>query len=213
MDIYWHGQACFRIKGKTANVLIDPFDPKITNLKGPKDFSADVVLRTHDHPDHNYFAELTGEPVLVEGPGEYEVKNITIVGIPTFHDKTNGSERGRNTVYNLHLDGLSIVHLGDLGHLLTEDQLTEIGTTDILMVPVGGHYTIDSKEASEVVAQLEPRIIIPMHYAIDGHNPNLTGVDPFLKEMGVENPTPAPKLSITKDKLPDEPQVVVLTKS
>lgn len=212
MDILWHGQACFRIKGKIANILIDPFDPKVTNLKAPKDFSADVVLKSHDHADHNYITEVTGQPVIIEGPGEYEVKGVAIVGVTSFHDKTEGSERGKNTLFNLLVDGLSIVHLGDLGHLLTEEQIAAIGNTDILMLPVGGFYTIDSKEAAEVVAQLEPKIIIPMHYSIEGHNPNLAGVEGFLKEMGSENITPLPKLVITKDKLPDEPQVIVLTK-
>lgn len=213
MDISWHGQACFKIKAKSATILIDPFDPTKTGLKSPKDLSADMVLKTHDHPDHNYFDELVGDPVQISGPGEYEVKGVSIVGVSTFHDKTEGSERGKNTVYNLQVDGLSIVHLGDLGHLLTENQIASIGNTDILMIPVGGFYTIDAKEAAEVVAQLEPSVILPMHYSIDGHNPNLTGVEPFLKEMGIENISPLPKLSITKDKLPDEPQVVVLTKS
>lgn len=213
MDILWHGQACFKIKGKVASILIDPFDPKVTNLKGPKDFSADVILKSHDHADHNYTAEVTGEPVMIAGPGEYEAKGVMIVGVSAFHDKVEGAERGKNTLYNIQVDGLSIVHLGDLGHLLTEEQIAEIGNADILMIPVGGFYTIDSKEAAEVVAQLEPKIIIPMHYSIDGHNSNLAGVENFLKEMGAENVTPLPKLSITKDKLPDEPQVVVLTKN
>lgn len=212
MDIIFYGQACFKIKGKAATVLIDPFDPTKTSLKAPKDYSADVVLKTHDHSDHNYFSELTGDPVLIEGPGDYEVKGISIVGVSTFHDKTEGTERGKNTVYNLQFEGLSIVHLGDLGHKLTEEQIADIGNTDILMIPVGGYYTIDSKEAVEVVAQLEPRVIIPMHYAIDGHNSNLAGIEPFLKEMGAESVEPLPKLSITKDKLPEEPQVIVLSK-
>lgn len=213
MDIFWHGQACFKIKAKSATIVIDPFDPEATHLKLPKDLAADIVLQTHQHSDHNFLAGVSGDPISIQGPGEYEVHGVSIVGVQTYHDKNQGQERGKNTIYNLQVDGLSIVHLGDLGHLLTEEQITALGSSDILLVPVGGFYTIDAKEASEVVAQLEPRIIIPMHYSLEGHNPNLSTVDNFLKEMGVENVSPQPKLTITKDKLPDEPQVVVLSKS
>lgn len=213
MDIFWHGQACFKIKAKNATILIDPFDAAATKLKAPKDYLCDVALKTHNHADHNYFAELSGDTVLVEGPGEYEVKGVSVIGVPSYHDKTEGSERGKNTLYHLQVDGLNIVHLGDLGHVLTEDQIASLGVTDILMIPVGGHYTIDSKEAAQVISQLEPRVIIPMHYAIDGHNPELAELGVFLKEMGAESVEPIAKFSITKDKLPEEPQVVVLTKS
>jgi L-ascorbate metabolism protein UlaG (beta-lactamase superfamily) len=212
MDIYWGGQALFRLKGKSAAAVIDPFDPAIVGLKLPKDLEADVVLKTHDHPDHNFLSAVSGNPLQITGPGEYEIKGIAIEGISVFHDTKKGEERGRNTIYNIEIDGLNIVHLGDLGHVLSEDQVQEVGNVDILMVPVGGTFTIDAKAASEVVSQLEPKIILPMHYGIAGLKFELETVDKFLKEMGVENPTPMAKLSITKDKLPEEPMVVILNK-
>lgn len=212
MDITWYGQACFKIKGKTASVVIDPFTPEKAGIKLPK-LAADVVLVTHNHEDHNYTQAVTeGEPVIIAGPGEYEVKGCTIVGVQTFHDPNQGQERGKNTVYQITVDGVSIVHLGDLGHTLTKDQVSAIGVCDIVMVPVGGNYTIEASEAAEVVTQLEPSIIIPMHYAIDGLKYELAPLQKFLKEIGKEDAQPVAKLTITKDKLPDEPAVVVLEK-
>lgn len=214
MDIYWYGQAFFKIKGKNTTIIIDPYDTDFTGLKLPKDMDADVVLKTHDHKDHSNVDAVTGEAVKIGGPGEYEARGISIVGVSVFHDSEKGAQRGKNTIYNLSIDGLNIVHLGDLGHTLSEDQIEELGKTDILMVPVGGTYTIAAKEASEVVSQLEPSIIIPMHYGgIPGLKFPLDGVDLFLKEMGVEKSEPLNKLTITKEKLPAEPQIIVLNKS
>ncbi|MBI3109867.1 MBL fold metallo-hydrolase [Candidatus Daviesbacteria bacterium] len=217
MDVYWLGQACFKLKGKFATVIIDPFDPDFTGLKLPKDLSADVVLSSHGHQDHNNTAAVlpTGEkPLVFTDPGEYEVKGVVITGISSFHDNLSGQERGKNTVFHLLFDSLNIVHLGDLGQLkLTEEQVAQIGQTDILLIPVGSVYTIDAKTAQEVAAQLEPKIIIPMHYKIEGLKFELDGADKFLKEMGAEGVAPVPKLSITKEKLPEEPLVVVLSKS
>ena len=214
MDIYWYGQACFKIKGKTASIITDPFNPEFVGLKLPKDTEAEVVSVSHDHGDHNNVPAVTGEPILVQGPGEYEVKSVAVVGVQSYHDTQKGAERGKNTIYNFQIDGLNVVHLGDFGQeALTQEQIGEIGQTDILMIPVGGVYTIDSKTAAEIVAQLEPRIIIPMHYKIDGLKFELEPVDNFLKAMGTESPDPIMKFTVTKDKLPDEPKVVVMLKS
>lgn len=227
MDIYWYGQALFKLKGKNTAVVIDPFDPEFTGLKLPKDLSADIVLKTHDHQDHNNVAAVSGvsgnEPMIFTGPGEYEVGGVIVTAIESFHDDSQGTERGKNTIYHVLVDGLNVVHLGDLGQSkLTEEQVAAIDQTDILLVPVGSVYTIDSKAASEIVSQLEPRIVIPMHYKlslpfsdgkVEGLKFDLEPVENFLKEMGVENVEPQPKLSITKDKLPEETQVVILSKS
>lgn len=214
MDITWYGQACFKIKAKDVSVVIDPFDSGFTGLKLPRpaDLTADIVIKTHDHQDHNFLKAVGGDPVVVAGPGEYELKGAVVVGVATFHDKKEGAERGKNVVYNIEIDGVNIVHLGDLGHQLSEVQLTAIGPCDIVLVPTGGTYTITAKEATEVVSQLEPRIVIPMHYAITGLKVPFTAVEVFLKEMGVEGLEPQPKLTITKDKLPDEMKVVLLKK-
>lgn len=218
MDIYWGGQALFKLKGKNAQVVIDPFDPQFTGLKLPKDLAADIVLSTHDHGDHNNVRAVAGpagaKPMVFKEPGEYEVAGVVVSGISSFHDDSQGSQRGKNTIFHLMLDFLNIVHLGDLGQSkLTEEQVAQIGEADILLIPVGSVYTIDSKKASDIVSQLEPKIIIPMHYKIEGLKFELEGVEGFLKEMGAENVMPQPKLSISKEKLPEEPMVVVLSKT
>jgi L-ascorbate metabolism protein UlaG (beta-lactamase superfamily) len=215
MDIFWYGQACFKVKGKSASFFIDPYDPIQLGLKLPKDMTADVGIQTHDHFDHSNLSALPPEAVKITGPGQYEIKGIAVTGVSTFHDNNQGAERGRNTIYNIELDGVNIVHLGDLGQkALTEEQLEELGPCNILMIPVGGTYTIDAKDAANIVTQLEPQIVIPMHYGgLDGLKVELEPVDNFLKEMALENAQPIPKLSITKDKLPSEVEVVVLSKS
>lgn len=213
MDIYFYGQACFKLKGKSATVFVDPYKEEFTGLKLPKDLSANLALSTHDHDDHNNLDAITDAVLKIAGPGEYEVNGVSVVGVSTFHDGEKGAQRGRNTVYNISMDGLNIVHLGDLGEKLSEEQIEEIGSTDILLVPVGSVYTIDAKAASDVVSQLEPRIVIPMHYGLPGLKFELEPLENFLKEMGFENVEAQPKLSITKDKLPAELQVVVLNKS
>jgi L-ascorbate metabolism protein UlaG (beta-lactamase superfamily) len=215
MDIIWYGQACFKLKGKNATVIIDPFDPEAIGLKLPnKDMEADVVLKTHDHPDHNNVMAVGGNPKIFDGPGEYESKGVVITAVSTFHDNTEGSERGKNVVFHVLIDGIRIVHLGDLGqHSLTEEQISEIDQTDILLIPVGSVFTINAKQAVNIVSQLEPKITIPMHYLQPGLKVELEPVENFLKEMGVEGLEPQSKLSITKDKLPDEPEVVVLSKT
>lgn len=217
MDIYWGGQALFKLKGKKTSVIIDPYDPQFSGLKLPKDLTADILLSTHGHGDHNNVGVVSsslGKPMVFQDPGEYEVSGVVITGVDSFHDNSQGSERGKNTIFHITFDGLDIVHLGDLGQSkLTEEQIAQIGQTDILLIPVGGVYTIDSKAAADIVSQLEPKIIIPMHYKIEGLKFELANVEGFLKEMGAEGVIPAPKLSITKEKLPEEPQVVVLTKS
>ena len=219
MDIYWGGQALIKLKGKNATVLIDPYGSEFTGLKLPKDLASDVVLVTHDHNDHNNSKAVEStpagnKPMVFDKAGEYEVAGVVITGISSFHDEKVGAERGLNIIFHLMFDGLNLVHLGDLGQLkLNEEQIAQIGDVDILFVPVGGVYTIDGKVASEIVSQLEPRIIIPIHYKIEGLKFELASVDGFLKEMGAEGVVPVPKLSITKEKLPEEPMVVVLSKT
>lgn len=213
MDIYWHGQACFKLKGKQTTVIIDPFVQDFTGLKLPKDLDAQIAVSTHNHDDHNNIDAVTGDPVKVAGPGEYEIKGVAITGVQTYHDKNNGEERGKNTVYNMQVDGVNVVHLGDLGHLLSQEQIESIDRCDVLLIPVGGVYTIAAEDAAEVISQLEPSIVIPMHYNLLGLKFELDPVENFLKEMGVENAQPQSKLTITREKLPSETQVVVLSKA
>jgi len=211
MDITFLGHASFKLKGKHTGVITDPYDPSI-GLKYPR-AEADIVTVSHDHHDHSAVSQVGGEPFVVGGPGEYEIKGVRIVGVPSFHDEKKGTIRGKNTIYNIQTDNLFICHLGDLGQSeLVSEQLEAIGQVDILLIPVGGVYTIDAQGAAKIAASLEPKIVIPMHYADPGSNLKLEPVDKFLKEMGAEKVEPQAKLSITTDKLPEELVVVVLEK-
>lgn len=207
MDVYPLGHSSFRIKGKSATIVTDPYDSSMVGLKFPKIDQVDIVTVSHDHGDHNAVANLSGTPFIISGPGEYEIKGVTVFGVSTWHDEKEGVDRGKNTVYNMTIDGIRVCHLGDLGHKLTDAQLDAIGDVDVLLIPVGGTYTITSKLAAEVVAQLEPLIVVPMHY--DGKL-NLEPVSNFLAQMGAEGTAPQPKLSVSKDRLPESTTVVVL---
>ncbi len=211
MEIKWFGQACFEIKGDKSTLIIDPFDEE-TGLTVPK-LQGDIVAVTHDHFDHNNIKAVAGDPFIITGPGEYEAKGIFINGIPTSHDEKEGEDRGENIAYIIQIDDLRICHLGDLGHKLTNEQLDLIDGVDILMIPVGGEYTIDAKNAVKIIEDIEPRIVIPMHYQIQ----KLTGVkglakvDNFLSEMGVKDINKKDSFKIKKDRLPtDKTEVVVL---
>lgn len=211
MDIIRLGHSSFKIKGKKATVVTDPFNADMVGLKFPK-VEAEIVTISHNHKDHNAAKNVEGNPYVISGPGEYEVADVFIKGIQTFHDGKNGEERGKNTIYVIEIDKLRIAHLGDLGHKLTDEQIDGLGDIDILLIPVGGIYTIDPEEAANVITKIEPRIVIPMHYKEERLKETflkLKTVDDFLKEIGKEKKL-LPKLSITKDKLPQELDVVVL---
>ncbi|MFH0863938.1 MAG: MBL fold metallo-hydrolase [Candidatus Gottesmanbacteria bacterium] len=209
MDIIHLGHSSFKIRSRQASVITDPFAPDLIGLKFPK-VDADIVTISHDHQDHNQANLVGNNPIIFTGPGEYEVKGIKILGLTTFHDQSGGSERGLNTVYQFKMDNLTIVHLGDLGNKLTTEQVERLNGADIVMVPVGGIHVLDAKQAAEVIAQLDPRIVIPMHYYVDGLKFDINPVTNFLKEMGKEDCQPQPKLSITKDKLPEQLEIIVL---
>ncbi len=185
MTITWFGQSCFRLEAKEGSILIDPFSKEI-GLKPPR-IKDDVVLVTHQHHDHNNIEDANPEAFIIQNPGEYENHGIAIQGIQSFHDNKEGAERGLNTIYVIKAEELTICHLGDLGHVLTDHQVEKIGDVDILMIPVGGTYTIDAKTAVEVISQVEPKIVIPMHYMVSGHTPSpLDGPEKFVKELGLK---------------------------
>ncbi|HEX6976749.1 MAG TPA: MBL fold metallo-hydrolase [Patescibacteria group bacterium] len=212
MDIIYLGHSSFKIKGKNMSVVTDPFDPKKVGLKFPKT-EAEVVTISHHHDDHDAYSQVDGVKRVVDGPGEYEIGGVSIVGISSFHDDKKGEERGKNTIYSIELDGLTIAHLGDLGHSLSEDKIKELTDVDVLMIPVGGEFTIDSKAAVEIVKQINPTIVIPMHYQTPGLNPEtfskLASPDAFLAEVGLKVEK-LPKLSIKAGDLVVEDQKVVL---
>lgn len=208
MDITWLGHSCFRIKGSQAVVITDPFPPDLGYSLGKP--TASIVTVSHQHPSHSYVQGIGGEPKIVHGPGEYEISGVLIIGIATFHDAVNGQTRGKNTVYLMELDGVAVCHLGDLGHVLSDEHVEEIGNVDVLLLPVGGTSTIDAAMAAEVIRQLEPRAVVPMHYKTPLISRELDPVEKFLKEMGMEPIDPNPKLSLTKSNLPASTQVFLL---
>ncbi len=213
MEISYLGLSSFKIRSKKATLVTDPFSPDYVGIKYP-DVEADIISISHDHPGHNYSKGVGGNPVVITGPGEYEIKGIKIIGIRTYHDSQKGVLRGNNVIYHYTIDGVSIVHCGDLGHKLDEKEIEILGEIHILMLPVGGVTTVSPVVASEIVTQLEPVIIIPMHYKTTGYrseiSANLADVSEFLKESGKENIIPQPKLIISKEKLPIEPMIVML---
>ena len=186
--ISWRGQSCFEIsvsnsKDHEANIIIDPFDEEI-GLRVPN-LSGEILLVTHNHHDHNNIKAVLSKPFVIEGPGEYEIKGVFVQGIPSYHDDSSGKERGQNTIYTIEAEDMRFCHLGDLGQKeLTDEQLEKIGTVDVLMIPVGGTYTISSTEAMKIVSQIEPKVVIPMHYEIPKLKIKLDPVEKFLKAMG-----------------------------
>ena len=208
MDITWLGHSCFRLKGKQAAVITDPYPPEVGYSLGKP--AAHIVTVSHDHHDHAYVQGIEGDPKVISGPGEYEVSEVLIIGISTFHDSEGGKKRGKNTVYLIDLDEISVCHLGDLGHGLAAEQVEEIDDVDVLLVPVGGVYTINAPMAAAVVRQLEPKVVIPMHYKTEALSFELEPVERFLREIGAKDVQPQAKLSITKSNLPSNTQVVLL---
>lgn len=204
MEISYFGRSCFKVTGKKISILIDPFDPDKVKAKMPKQ-DADVLAITHDHPDHNYVAAMKeSDYLLLDSPGEFEVRESEITGIKSVH----GADAPEpNTIFTFDVDGVKICHLGDLGTELSSSQLDKMDGVDILMIPVGGIYTIDAKSAVKVVSQVEPKIVIPMHFK-DAGNDKLAPLEDFLHEMGT-NPTPQEKLKLTAKELPEELEIVV----
>jgi len=215
MKIAWYGQSCFRLTIKAngaekITLFIDPFGKEI-GLTPPR-ASADIVIVSHDHFDHNNIQTLGGNPFIIDGPGEYDVKKVYIKGIYSFHDDKKGEERGINTISVIEAEDLKVCHLGDLGQKeLSDNQLEKIGEVDVLMIPVGGNFTIDGSEAVKIINQIEPRVVIPMHYKIPGVSAKLDGVEKFLQEIGMEKET-MEELTVSKKDLTEEEMKIVVMK-
>jgi L-ascorbate metabolism protein UlaG (beta-lactamase superfamily) len=216
MEITYFGHSAFKLRGKSGTVITDPYSNQIgLSLPG---VSADIITTSHGHYDHNAVTQVKGtarraQPFVISYPGEYEVGGISVFGFPTYHDDKGGAERGENTVFTVVMEEVKICHLGDLGHELTNEQLEELGEVDVLLCPVGGHFTIDPKAAVKVIQQIEPYYIIPMHYKTPQHNEEQFGevqpLESFLKEYGTA-PAPVAKLNVEKNKMPEETELVVL---
>lgn len=214
MIIRWLGHSCFRItsaEGKT--LLTDPYDTEAyrgTLLYAPLDESPDVVTLSHRHADHANTAILKGDPVVVEARETQLVDGFSIRGISTYHDDQDGNARGDNTIFRIIADGLSLCHLGDLGQDLGQTRVEQIGEVDILLVPVGGFFTIDADQATRVMEQLQPVITIPMHFRNDRCRFEIDGVDRFLAGKDNVERADGSAIDVTKENLPASPKIVVL---
>jgi L-ascorbate metabolism protein UlaG (beta-lactamase superfamily) len=207
LDVTWLGHGCFRLRGRNAAVVTDPYPPSIGLKLSRQD--ADLVTVSHAHENHSY-TQLVRDAYEICGPGEYEVAGVSVIGVPTYHDAEKGVRHGRNIVYLIEIDDVRICHLGDLGHRLDDVDAETVSSADILLVPVGGRTAINATQAAEVVRQLEPRYVIPMHYAIPGLKVELDPIERFLKEMGVATAEPLPKLSVQASSGEYETKVIVL---
>jgi len=218
MVISWYGQSCIKITAKATQeviLLIDPFERSIVGLNPPRS-QADIVMVTHEHPDHNNISSQEGN-LIVKGPGEYELKGISIQGILGWHDEKKTLPI---TIYRIEAEGITLCHLGDLGQEeLSDEQLEKIGGVDILFIPIGGEYTLakqklsilDAENAQRVINQIEPNIVVPIHYKIPGVILDLSGPEKFLKAMGVTKAERLDKLSIKKKDInPEETKIILL---
>jgi L-ascorbate metabolism protein UlaG (beta-lactamase superfamily) len=189
-------------------VLTDPPDPKSGHAIPRTE--AQLVTMSHDDPAHSSMRSVAGEPVVLSGPGEYEVREILVTGIASWHDDEKGAKRGRNTVFTIRLDDLTVCHLGDLGHSLPSEDLERIGDVDIVLVPITGADTnLAPATAAEVIHQLEPKVVVPMSYDPDDQKKD-SPYERLLHELGVKDLTPVPKLSVSRSSLPDNIQVIAL---
>ncbi|CAN5224244.1 MBL fold metallo-hydrolase [soil metagenome] len=208
VDLTWLGHACFRLRGREGVVLTDPPDPASGHAIPRTD--AHLVTMSHSHPGHSSLRSVGGDPVRLSGPGEYEVREILVTGVGTWHDDEKGAKRGRNTIFTIRLDDLVICHLGELGHSLSSGELERIGDVDIVLVPISGSdVNLAASTAAEVVQQLEPKVVVPMSYDSEGRKKDAP-FERLLHELGVKELTPVPKLSVTRSSLPDNVQVVAL---
>lgn len=210
-EIRWFGHNCFRIRTKEATVLTDPVGRVAGYKLSPQ--TADVVTISHDHPGHANLDAVKSEYTKLQGPGEYEVHDVFVTGIRTYHDAKHGGERGHNTVYLIEIEGIVVCHLGDLGHVLTEEQAEAMAHVDVLLVPAGGGAVLDPARAAEVVGQLEPKIVIPMQYATETGDLDLKSLESFCKELGVAPPPAEEKLVVRQSDLGETMRVVTLAVS
>lgn len=214
MKIKWYGHAAFNLTTQDGTrIIIDPYQSGAFGgalSYGKIQDEADIVLISHDHDDHNYTKDIKGKYVIINSAGEKTIKNVKIKAIPAYHDPSKGSERGKNLIFVIEADGLKVAHAGDLGHTLSKDTVKEIGTIDILLLPVGGFYTIDPREATKVMEDIRPLVTIPMHFKTDKCNFPIVNVDEFTKNKKNVKKLDSTEVTITKETLPKESEIYVL---
>jgi L-ascorbate metabolism protein UlaG (beta-lactamase superfamily) len=208
VEITWLGQSCFRIRGREATIVTDPCPPSSGYTIGKP--TANIVTVSHNHENHSYIKGVAGKPAILERPGEYEIHGAFMTAVGTYHDARKGAVHGPNVSFVIEMEDVRVCHLGDLGHTPTAEQVEEMSGVGVLLVPVGGHTTIDAATAAEVVNIIEPAIVVPMHYRTADVHSELATLDRFLKEMGAKDLEPQPKLTLSRRSLPHETQVVLL---
>jgi len=207
MEIIWYGHSCFRLRDKNITVITDPY-AKTIGLTLPK-MRADVVTVSHDEPAHNCVENVKGEPIVLDGPGEYEIKGVFITGIASGDGKKQAAGQ-ENTIFVFEMEDLNVCHLGDIAHIPAQEQIESLGDVHVLLIPVGGANSLTASQAAEVISLLEPRIVVPMHYSIPELAIKLDPVSKLFKEMGLKEPPPQESLKVTAGALPEETQVVLL---
>lgn len=207
----WLGQACFEIRN-SKTIVTDPHDGEGVGLNAP-DTKGDLITVSHGHFDHAAGIDLVKKPdsiVVKEETGEKKVKGVKIKGVHSYHDKAKGSKRGENTIYKMELNRFKICHLGDLGHMLSDEKISEIGQVDILLIPVGGNYTIDGEEAAKVAGKLDAKVVIPMHYKIPGLTVDISSEEEFIDKMRAKGYPIKEKKELDINSVPHDPIVVKL---
>lgn len=215
MKIQFLGHASFLITSqKGTRIITDPykegaFDGGIGY--GAINEEADVVTVSHEHDDHNSVASIRKKPAIIKGTEEKSIKDVRIKGILTHHDKSGGKERGTNTIYIMEMDNLRLVHLGDLGRLLSSEEAKKIGRVDVLFIPIGGYFTIDAQDAKSITDLLKPSITIPMHYKTPKCGFPIARVEEFTKLM--QNAKKIGSSEIEISSLPESPVIYILEPS
>lgn len=208
MDITWFGHACFRVRERGVTIVADPYSKEI-GYSMPR-VRADVVTVSHGHSGHGWAQATRGHPRVLQCAGEYEIGGVFITAVPTFHDASGGQERGQNLTFVYDFGDLTACHLGDLGHILDQEQMEAVNGVNVLLAPVGGGSGLSASQAADLVAEIEPNIVIPMHYRLPGLDRDLAPVDGFLKAMGVPDVEAQEMLRVRRSSLPEGTQVVVL---
>jgi L-ascorbate metabolism protein UlaG (beta-lactamase superfamily) len=209
VEVRWYGQTCFRLRGQNSiSIVTDPYPPDV-GLLLPR-LQADIVTVSQHNASCDHLAAVQGPFKLLDGPGEYEISGVFITGVSTFADSKHGRARGLNTVFAFDFDGTTICHLGRLGHVPTQSQVKNVGSVNVLLVPVGGGGSLTSTQASEVIGLFEPDLVVPMRYRLPGLQENLDDIDHFLKEMGMEDVDGQKTLKVSEAAVVEETKIVQL---
>jgi L-ascorbate metabolism protein UlaG (beta-lactamase superfamily) len=211
MDITWYGHAAFLITtGQGVKIITDPYKPGGGILYEAIPDEADIVTVSHDHTDHNYVEGLSGKPRIIKKSGRHEVRGIVVEGFPSYHDSLQGTQRGHNIIFTFNVDGIRMCHLGDLGHILNDQKVQQIGQVDVLLIPVGGLFTIGPEEATTVANQLQPQLILPMHVKTEKCTLPIEPVDAFLQGKREVRKLDTSTFSFSKEDLEAGLGIVVL---